>query len=138
MLQTMAYALSKIVPSVVLTGIVVSTCSVFQQDGVKGPSGAPSGNYSVAVLTNIPCLDSVQRDAAIGANQKRAVKEIQAEGFRHVWLAGEYYAQLFPLIQQGLQATITDPNGVTTYNLKGVEQDSQNRMTRLRVEVISV
>src|SRR5665213_1871376 len=101
MLQTMSYALSQVVPNVILTGLIVSSCTVYQQDGVKGPTGAPSGNYSVAVLTDIPCMESVQRDLAISGNEKRSIKEIQSEGFRHVWLAGLYYATLFPLIQKG-------------------------------------
>ena len=138
MLQTMAYALSRVVPSAIATGLIVSTCSVFQQDGNVGASGAPSGVYDVPVLTNISCMDAVPRDLSIEATEMREIKEIQSRGYRHIWLAGDYYTQLFPLIQEGLQATITDAQGITTYNLFGVEPDSQNRMTRLHLEVISV
>lgn len=134
----MSFALAGVIPAAVKTGLFVSTCSVFQQDGNYGTSGAPSGNYDVAVLTNIACMDAVPREATIEATEMREIKEIQSRGYRHILLAGDYYTQLFPLIQQGLQATITDASGTTTYNLFGCEPDSQNRMTRLHLEVISV
>jgi hypothetical protein len=138
MLQTMAFALAGVIPAAVDTGLFVSTCSVFQQDGNIGTSGAPSGNYNVPVIQHIACMDAVPRELSIEATEMREIKEIQSKGYRHVLLAGNYYADLFPLIQQGLQATVTDPDGTTTYNLFGVEPDSQNRMTRLHLEVISV
>ena len=140
MLQTMAYALSQVVPQVVLTGIVVSSCSVFAPDGHKGVSGAPSGLFTVPVITNIGCVDAVPREGSIQADEIRAEKEIQSKGLRHVWLTGNYYAQLFPLLQKGLQAQVTDPapKGTTTYNVYGVEPDSQGTQTRLKLEVVSV
>lgn len=134
----MAFALAGVVPSAVRTGLFVSSCSVFQQDGNIGTSGAQSGNYSVPVITNIACMDAVPREMSIEATEMRDIKDIQSKGYRHVLLAGDYYAALFPLIQQGLQATVVDPEGTTTYNLFGCEPDSQNRMTRLHLEVISV
>ena len=137
MLQTNAYALSNIVPAVILTGLVVSQCSVFGQDGKKGPTGAPSGNYSNKILDSVGCVNSVPREGSIEATDQRAVKQIESEGFRHVWLTGPYYPIIFPLLQQGLQAQVTDPDGTTTYNLYGAEPDSQGRMCRLRLKVIS-
>ena len=138
MLQTMNYALSRVVPSAILTGLIVSKCSVFAPDGNYGASGAPSGLYTIPVISDIACMDAVQREGAITATEVREIKEIQSKGLRHVWLAGDFYTHLFPLIQAGLQAVITDAQGVTAYNVFGVEPDSQNRMTRLHLEVISV
>lgn len=139
MLQTMAYALSQLMPQAVIpTGLMVSTCSIFQQDGNFGTSGAPSGNYNVPVITNISCMDAVPREGTIEATEMKQVKEVQSAGYRHVLLSGPYYAQLFPLIQQGLRASITDPEGTTMYEVFGVEPDSQDTMTRLHLDVISV
>lgn len=139
MLQSAAYAFSQVVPSVILTGIAVSSCSIFQQDGTKGPTGAPSYNYTVPVLTDIICMDAVPREGSIEADQQRNVKEVQSRGVRHVWLSGAYYSTLFPLLEQGLSAIITDSQGLqTAYTLLGVEPDSQNVMTRLRLQVVTV
>jgi hypothetical protein len=138
MLQTMAFALAGVMPAAVKTGLFVSKCSVFQQNGNFGSSGAPSGVYDVLVIANIPCMDAVPREGVIEATEMRGIKDIQSKGYRHVLLAGFYYPELFPLIQQGLQASIADPDGTTVYNLFGVEPDSQNTQTRLHLEVISV
>lgn len=138
MLQTNAYALARIVPAVVATGLVVSACSVFMQDGDFGPSGAQSGVYSKSILDQIPCMNAVPREGSIDATDQRAERQIDTEGYRHVWLAGAYYGILFPLIQQGLQAQVVDSDSSsTTYNLYGAEPDSQGTMTRLRLKVIS-
>lgn len=136
--SSLGYALSRVVPEAVRTGLFVSTCSVFAPDGNVGTSGAPSGLYTKPILVDIPCMDAVPRELAIEATEMREVKEIQSKGYRHVLLPGNYYANLFPLIQKGLQAQVTDQTGTTTYNLFGCEPDSQNTMARLHLEVISV
>lgn len=145
MLQNMAFALANVVPSAVKTGLFTAKCSVFgpQIDGsgnvALGPTGMPTGVYDNPLLQNIACMDAVPRDMTIEATEMREIKEIQSRGYRHVLLAGDYYNTIFPAIEGTLQAVITDADGVTTtYNLFGCEPDSQNRMTRLHVEVISV
>lgn len=117
----------------------MSTCSVYKQDGLYGTSGAPSGNYSVPVISAIPCMDAVPREGSIQATEMKEMKQIQSAGYRHIALAGNYYAALFPLIQQGLRASITGPDGTTLYEVFGVEPDSQGiTQTRLHLDVISV
>lgn len=140
MLQSMAFAVSQVMPQAVATGLFVSSCTFLTPDGVVGSSGAPSGNYVPinATLSNIPCMDAVPREGSIEATEMREIKDIQSKGYRHVCLAGYFYPAIFPLIQQGLQAIIADQVGSTTYNVFGAEPDSQNTQTRLHLEVISV
>jgi len=138
MLQTMAFALAGVMPAAVDTGLFVSYCQINSPDGTIGASGAPSGTFS-AFLGPISCMDAVESDARIKAGDQRAATQIETHGFRHVLLDSYYYPQIFPLIQSGLQAVITDPDGSTnTYNLDGVEPDSQKTQTRLRLKVIAV
>ncbi len=139
MLQTMAYAVSRVMPAALATGLYSSLCTILQPDGNLGASGAPSGVFTaVAGLTDIVCMDAVPREGSIRADERRGITQIETEGFRHVALDGYYYNLLFPLIQSGLQAVITDSQGVaTTYNVTGVEPDSQSSQTRLALEVIS-
>ena len=134
----MAFAISQVMPQAVATGLFVSTCSIFQQDGNLGTSGAPSGVYNVPVITNVPCMNAVPREGSIQATEQKRVPEIEATGFRHVALAGPYYSVLFPLIEKGLRASIVDPEVTTLYEVFGVEPDSQNTQTRLELRVITV
>ncbi len=141
MLQDFSYALSQVIPQAVATGLFSSLCTILQPDGNLGASGAPSGVFvAVAGLSAIPCMDAVPREGWIKADERRSMTQIQSGGFRHVALNGYYYDLLFPLIQGGLQAAITDAQGVTTtYNLLGCEPDSQAiSQTRLSLEVIAV
>ena len=138
MLQTMAFALSQVMPAAVDTGLFVSYCQINSPDGVVGASGAPSGTYSY-FLGPISCMDAVPSEIRISARDQRAMPQIETQGLRHVLLSGYYYPQIFPLIQAGLQAVITDPDGTsTTYNLDGCEPDSQKTQTRLSLKVIAV
>jgi hypothetical protein len=140
----MNYALMRVQQSHLTSGLLVSTITIYgpEIDGagnvVLGASGAPTGVFNNPILTDIPCMDSVPRDMTIEATEMREIKEIQSKGYRHISMAGEYYYMLFPLIQAGMQAVVTDLNGSTTYNLFGAEPSSQHGQTRLHLEVISV
>jgi hypothetical protein len=140
MLQTMAFAISQVMPQAVRTGLFVSTCSVLQPDGHLDTSGAPSGAFAaVASLTSIPCVNAVPGEGSIAAKQDRAPDQIQTQAYRHVALAGYYYDTIFPLLEEGLVADVTDALGVVTrYNLRNAEPDSQGTQTRLTLEVTSV
>ena len=65
----------------------------------------------------------------------KSLEEILREGFRHLLLNG-YYPQMTPdnQIPQGWQAVV---DGVT-YEILGVEHDSQQQMTRLQVRLVQL
>ena len=140
MLQTMAFAISQVMPQAVKTGLFLEHCTISQPDGVLDSFGAPSGTFvPVTGLISIPCMNAVTREGSMLANQQRDVPEIKSSAFRHVALAGYYYDTIFPLIKEGLIASVTDALGVaTTYNVRGAEPDSQGTQTRLSLEVVSV
>jgi hypothetical protein len=140
MLQSLAYALSRVMPSAVATSLFDSLCTIQQPSDTLGEGGAPSGTYTnVTGLANIPCMDSVPREGTIEATEMRDIREIQAAGYRHILLSGYYWPQIWPLIKRGLRAIVVDRDGTTiTYNVFGAEPDSQNTSTRLHLTVISV
>ncbi|HET9304871.1 MAG TPA: hypothetical protein VFO46_02480 [Candidatus Sulfotelmatobacter sp.] len=126
-------------PAVLRSGLMNAKATLLQPDGTLGPGGAPSGNYvPITGLTNLACIDAVPRVGTIEATEMREIKEIQAQAYRHVALAGDYFAALFPLVKHGLQCSITDPNGTAVYMVFGVEPDSQATQTRLHLVIKSV
>jgi hypothetical protein len=136
MLQTLTRDISNVMVEANRIGLFVSLCTVQQPDGVFGASGAPSGNHlPVSGLVNIICQLSPPTDSTIRATEVKSLEEILREGFRHLLLNG-YYPQMTPdnQIPQGWQAVV---DGVT-YEILGVEHDSQQQMTRLQVRLVQL
>jgi hypothetical protein len=141
MLQSYAYdAQQAATEAQVNSELLVSLCTLMAPDGTVTDDGAPSGNFvPVEGLIDIPCMDAVLTDGSIQATEVRDLEEIMSRAYRHVFLNG-YYPQCFttsagesgaPL---GWQAIV---DGVF-YNLLGAEPDSQNTMTRLKLQLVTL
>lgn len=112
-----------------------SLCTISAPDGVPGYGGAPSGNYTpVSGLVAVPCRDAVT-SASIQATELKALQEIESKGLRHLLLNG-YYPQASPdgQIPTFWRAVV---DGIT-YNILGVEHDSETSQTRLELEIVQV
>lgn len=132
--QSIVYELAAVMPAAVATGLFVSLATFQQPDGNFGPSGAPSGVYiDVVGLVAIPCMDSVLSDASIQATEVKGLQDIMSQGLRHMLLNG-YYPEATPDGQiPSYWRAIVD--GVT-YDILGVEHDSQQQMTRLELQLV--
>ena len=135
MYQGIQADINQIMVEVVDSGLMVSLATFQQPDGNLGPSGAPSGVWvNVAGLVNIPCMDAVT-SASVQATELKSLEDIMSKGMRHVLLNG-YYPQATPdgQIPTNWRAIV---DGVT-YDILGVEHDSQNQMTRMELELVTV
>lgn len=132
---------SQVMPAAVATGLFVSTVTVQQWDGTLGASGAP--DKSEAHWTNISGLINIAAMVAppstgITATENKSAAEILAEGWRHILLDSNYPALLAGW-RQGwrLKETNSVTGLTTTYDIRGVEADSQGQMTRVMVQKVT-
>jgi hypothetical protein len=136
MYQGLQPALQGVVGQVLATGIASAICNIQMQDGTFGPSGAPSQNYvPVAGLQGLIVMNAPKSVGdRVGASKEKAVEQQTSFDPRHVWLAGFY-----PEIVTQYQAVVTDPLGNTiTFDILGVEADSQALTTRMEVRLVGI
>lgn len=126
----------------VATGLFRSLCTIQAPDGTVGSGGAPSGTYAnVAGLVGIVAMDAPapEQVGPIAGNESKSLSDVMSLSARHVLLAG-YYSQLSPQTNWGdvgWIALMTDRTGnVTTYDITGADADSQQTMTRLRLQKV--
>lgn len=111
---------------------MTSLCTITVPPHVFDDGGAPDPNAPYTPLAgheNIPCTAPPPSEARVQATEIKDLAEIMSKSFRHVLLGG-----YFPLIISDYRALI---DGVE-YDILGVEDDSQYRMTRLGVQLATV
>ena len=132
MLQSIQYDVEQAAQEAFNSGLLMSACTIQTPAGGQTSSGAPDNGWSnVSGLVGIACMDAVT-GASVQATEMKALEEIESKALRHVLLNG-YYPALLNLKLSGAQvrAVITDPQGnAITYEVMGVEDDSQATMTR--------
>jgi hypothetical protein len=131
MYQGFADNYPQLVTEVIAAGLDVSLCTIQQSVVAQDADGAPQYTppTNVAGLINIPCMNAPLSADAVQATEVRDLEEIQSKGLRHVLLMGYY-----PQITADLWALV---DGVT-YDIMGVESDSQTSQTRLKLQLASV
>ena len=128
-------AIDGVMPSAIATGLFNSLCTIQVPDGVLDDRGFPSGVYvNAAGLIDIPCMVAPVSALRISAKEQKTVQEITASTMFHVTLAG-YYASIDLLWRAAAKAVIDDGN---SWDILGVEGDSQHKMTRLEIRVATV
>ena len=134
--QNLAYDIAAVMPAAVATGLFVSACTIQAPDGNYSASGQPSGTYAdVSGLVGIQCMDApdITQQVKVGANQIRNVAEITDVADRHVLLDAYY-----PTLQAGWRAGWRAIVDGITYNIFGVESDSQRTQTRVKLQAVSI
>jgi hypothetical protein len=141
--QGIGYEIEAVMPAAIDSTLMASLCTIFQPDGVLVGAGQPSGNYvAISGATAVPCMDAPRSTGErLSADEMKAIPEIQARVFRHVLLSG-FYGDVIPWGDAGarptLRAVITGPDSVAvTYEVLGVESDSQQQMTRLSLHQVT-
>lgn len=131
-------------PEVIATGLLVSRFTAQAPSGNTGPTGAPDGLFvAVAGLAEIRCTNPPVSDARIQATEVKQMAEIAASELHHVLLDG-WYPALDQGWRNGWRALVEtfDPAGnlidSTPYDIMGVESDSQTRMTRVEIRLVTV
>lgn len=129
-----AYAVARVMPEAVATGLLVSICTIQAPTGAVSDSGQPTGAYSDVVgLVDIRCMDAVMNLDPIQATEAKAVAEIAAKSFRHIFLDG-YYPLIIANVGSAWRAVVDG----TVYDLLGAEPDSQSTQTRLSLQLVTV
>ena len=143
MYQGLAQEISEVMPEFVASGLPVSLCTIQQPDGVLIDAGQPSGKFvNVAGAVGIMCMDAPRTTGErLAATEQKSTPEIQAAVYRHVLLGG-FYGDVIPWGDVGarpiIRAIITGPDGVSaTYEVLGVESDSQQTQTRLSLHQVT-
>lgn len=133
--QSFSYELDGIMPAVVATGLLVSLFTAQMPSSVLGGTGAPNGTYTnVLGLVDIACTSPPLAfgDTSIRADEMKAVAEIAAAQFHHV-LLDSYYPLLDAGWRNGWRCLIDGTN----FDILGVESDSQSKMTRVHVRLVT-
>lgn len=134
MYQGLAYDIDAVMPAAVATGLFISRLTFQAPDGNFTTSGAPSGAYAnVPGLVNIQCMDAPMSEARIQATETKELDDILSKRLRHVALDGSYPAA-YDAADLGWRAIV---DGVT-YDVLGVEPDSQRTQTRVSLQIASV
>lgn len=126
--------IADIMAEVIATGLLVSLCTIQAPSGILTASGAPDGLYAnVSGLVSIRCISAPESMKRIGAKEERTEPQITDLNSNHVLLEG-YYATLEAGWRDGWRAVIDG----ASYDLQGVESDSQAQMTRLKVTLVTI
>lgn len=132
--------IDQVMADALATGLFRSLCTIQAPDGVLGAGGAPSGTYAnVAGLVDIVAMDAPAPEqlGPISGSESKSMGSVLSLSARHV-LLDAYYPQLSPVTNWGdigWRALMTDRTGnVTTYDITGADADSQQQMTRLRLQ----
>ena len=134
--QGLSYEIQAVMPAALVTGLFLSVCTFQAPSGADLPGGAPSDQYTpVSGLQNIPCMDAVPSSTKVQATEAKDMAEIASKGYRHLLLNG-YYPQATPdgQIPTSWQAVVDG----TTYDVLGVEHDSQQTQTRCELELVQL
>lgn len=131
--------INSVMPTVIASGLLVSLCTIQTPTGGFTTSGAPVNSWANVVgLVEIPCIDAPQSEA-VTAGEVKQVAETEAKNFRHVLLNGCYPALNNLKAAGQVRAVLTDELGnIATYEVTGVEDDSQAQMTRFECQAITV
>ena len=140
MMQGLAADLSYVMPEVRASGLMVSLFTAQAPSGVYGDTGAPDGTYNdVTGLVNIACTSPPISDARLLAGETKVLEEVAAEEFHHV-LLDDYYPAMDAGWRNGWRCTIASPPDMVPYamDIKGYEGDSQSKMSRVSVRLVTV
>jgi hypothetical protein len=132
--QSLSYELDAVMPAVIATGLLVSLFTAQSPSTDLGGTGAPDGTYTnVLGLVDIPCTSPPASEGRILATEMKSVIEVVSSEFHHV-LLDSWYPLLDAGWRQGWRCTIDG----YTFDIKGVESDSQMKMTRVAVMLVTV
>ena len=139
MLQSLTYDIQQASTEAFQSGLLNSLCTIQVPSGTLTSSGAPDNGWvNYSGMVGIVCMDAVT-GAAITATELKALQEIEAKALRHVLLDGCYPQLLVLKLGGQVRALITDPLGnVTTYEIMGVEDDSQGTQTRFECQKVDL
>lgn len=135
MQQGLQYEVAAVMAQVRATGLLISRATFQDQTGGTGPTGFPLNTYTpVDGLIDIKCMDA-PRDTGEGfsVDEGKAQPQILSRGERHI-LLDAYYPAAKDVWRNGGNVVI---DGVT-YDLLGVEPDSQRQETRVRAAVQTI
>ncbi len=133
--QSIDYEIQNAMITAIDTTFFISRITIQLPDGSVSGSGIPSNTYvDVAGLVDIMCMDAVPSPTTILATETRVPSDISTRGVRHIMLDG-YYPDAIPAWQQGARAVV---DGVTVYDITGVQHDSQHTQTRLHLQLVNV
>ena len=143
MYQGIAYDLDEVM--VIATdpdlGLFSSVCNILAPDG-SFTVGQPSGNYvPVSGLQGIACMKATLSAIRISATEAKTMQDQQQISPFHT-LLDSYYPALWAADgtpHTEYQAQITDEDGtVSTFDILGIEKDSQGIMTRLAMRLVTL
>jgi hypothetical protein len=120
----------------VKTGLFVSLATFQDQTGGTGPTGFPLDTYTpVAGLIDIPCMDAPLSTGgtSLSADEAKMQPQILSKGERHI-LLNAYYPEALSVWRGGGNVVI---DGIT-YDIMGVESDSQRTQTRVKAQIATI
>lgn len=131
--------LAAIMPMVIATGLLSSLCTIRTPPEVFDDGGAPDPTAIWPVFPgheDIRCTaPPLLTDDKMTSYERKSVQDIQAKSVLHVLLDG-YYGDLQDGHNNG-QTYRAEIDGIT-YEIGNVESDSQKKMTRIYVDLISI
>jgi hypothetical protein len=143
MYQGLDYDLDAVMQAAADSGLYAWLCTITQPPAVFGPSGAPDPTAAyVPVAGMIDIAADVAPSSFGGGVQPTETKElvqILEKNILHVSLLG-----FFPTISQDWRALLSQPDGsggflpAVEYDIVGTENSSQQRQTRLSVQLVTI
>lgn len=142
--QGLGYEIAGVMKAALATGLFVSSCTFVELSQIQGSTGNSIGGYVLVagLPQNIPAMNAPLSVGRLSSDQTQRFDRIESARQRHM-LLGAYYPTLDTGFNEGAgkgwQVRVTDPDGVTQlYNFQGGEGDSQQVMTRIRCQLVTV
>ncbi len=129
-----AAGIAGVMPIVRATGLLVSLATFQSPDAADFPDGFYSGNYQdVPGLVDLPCMSAPISVDSFNADESKALPQITSSAARHVLLDGFYPAAVDGW-REGWQIVVDGQS----FDVLGVEGDSQSQMTRVRITDVTI
>lgn len=121
--------LANVMREAIATGLFVSAFTAQSRSTTLGVTGVPNSAWvNIAGLVSVVCMKSFGR----GSQETSRTGDVDAKVGPHV-LLDSYYPAAVTAWRAGARALV---DGVA-YNIVGAEHDSQSRMTRVFVELVT-
>jgi hypothetical protein len=143
--QSLTYEIDNVMIEAIATNLFTSLATIQSPDLEINPDGTTTGTGSNTysnVYVDIPCMDTAPSSMRVQATEVRDLQEIMSKGFRHV-LLNQYFADAPAVVGNPVQPGWSGKgyrmivDGIP-YTILGGENDSQNQMTRVELQLVTV
>lgn len=140
--QLIRKAINGVMPRARATGLLSSICTFQMLSGTRDQDGPVNVYIDVPGLVGIACQRAAPSDARIQATEQKTIGQIDSSNLWHVLLDNYYNAVSVTLpdgqVVSGPQTAMRAVVDGVPFDVLGVEPDSQEQMTRVQLQKVTL